>query len=203
VVVTLSSDSPSVASVPASVTVPAGASSAAFNVSTNSVVASTVVTLSAFYGGVTKTATLTVTPQGGSGTNLALTATVTVSSENASTGQLGIKAIDGVIDGWPGDYTKEWATVGQLAGAWIQLNWIAPVSVAKVILYDRPNLTDNVQSGTLLFSDGSSIAVGTLPNAGTGLPVTFAAKTVSWVRFRVDAAAGSNIGLAEIQVFPP
>ena len=33
------------------------------------------------------------------------------------TGQLVSKAVDGVADGYPGDYTREWATVGQGAGA--------------------------------------------------------------------------------------
>jgi hypothetical protein len=133
--------------------------------------------------------------------NIAGLATVTVSSESASTGQLGIKAVDGVIDGYPGDYTKEWATVNQMAGAWIQLNWSVPVTVSRVVLHDRINLMENVRSGTLLFSDGSSIPVGTLPNDGTGLAVTFAAKSVQWIRFRVDTAAGLSIGLAEIEVW--
>ena len=91
--------------------------------------------------------------------------------------------------------------VGQLAGAWIQLKWSSPVSVSKVILYDRPNLTDNVKSGTLLFSDGTSLSVGQLPNdAKTGYTVTFATKTISWVKFTVGSAVGQNIGLAEFQV---
>src|SRR5207302_8131531 len=50
-------------SVPASVTVAAGASSATFTVSTSAVTTSTPVTISASYAGVTKTASLTVQPQ--------------------------------------------------------------------------------------------------------------------------------------------
>src|SRR2546426_4655719 len=61
-VVTLSSKTPTVATVPASVTVPAGATSMGFSISTVSVTASTSVTISASLGGVTKTAILTVTP---------------------------------------------------------------------------------------------------------------------------------------------
>src|SRR5205823_5979343 len=138
----------------------------------------------------TATATLTVNPQTNGGSNVALSASVTQSSQNVSTGQLGKKAIDGVIDGYPGDYTREWATVGQVAGAWIQLSWSSSVSVSRVILYDRPNLTDNVKSGTLLFSDGTTLSVGQLPNdAKTGYTVTFPAKTISWVKFTVGSGA--------------
>src|SRR5437879_1173549 len=61
--VSLSSDNTTAATVPASVTVAAGASSATFTVSTSSVTASTSVNISASYAGVTKTASLTVQPQ--------------------------------------------------------------------------------------------------------------------------------------------
>ena len=60
--VLLSSSNTAVASVPSSVTVPAGATSATFTVTTSTVAASTSVTISASYGGVSKTAALTVTP---------------------------------------------------------------------------------------------------------------------------------------------
>jgi hypothetical protein len=61
-VVTLSSANTSVVSVPASVTVVAGASSATFGVNTAAVTANTSVTITATYGGVSRTTTLTVTP---------------------------------------------------------------------------------------------------------------------------------------------
>jgi len=61
-VVTLSSSNTSAATVPASVTVPAGALSATFTVSTASVTASTTLTISGTYGGATRSATLTVAP---------------------------------------------------------------------------------------------------------------------------------------------
>jgi hypothetical protein len=61
-VVTLSSANTSVVSVPASVTMAAGASSATFGINTSSVTANTGVTITATYGGVSRTTTLTVTP---------------------------------------------------------------------------------------------------------------------------------------------
>jgi hypothetical protein len=51
-----------VATVPASVTVPAGSTSATFTVTTSAVAASTAVTITASYNGTSRPAGLTVTP---------------------------------------------------------------------------------------------------------------------------------------------
>lgn len=150
-------------------------------------------------GSVNSSVQITVTPSGAS--NLAPSSTVSVSSQNASTAQIGIKAIDEIIDGYPQDYTKEWATMGELAGASITLNWAKPQEIIQVRLYDRPNDEDHVLSGTLLFSDGSTLPVGSLPNDGIGRSISFPRKFVTSVTFRMDNAVGRNIGLAEMQVF--
>jgi len=73
-IVALSSANPAVAGVPASVTVPAGTTSATFAVTTTTVSAATAVTISAAYNGVTRSATLTVMPPGQAAT-LTVTAT--------------------------------------------------------------------------------------------------------------------------------
>jgi LmbE family N-acetylglucosaminyl deacetylase len=131
------------------------------------------------------------------GANLAIRAQVSASSQ--TTGQGPAKAVDGFADGAPHDAAREWVSAGQLAGAWIQLDWTAPVSLAQINLHDRPHGGENVLAGTLSFSDGTSIAVGALPTDGKLLAVTFAPKTVSWVRFTVNQAQGSAAGLSEIQ----
>jgi hypothetical protein len=61
-IVALSSSNTTVASVPSSVTVAAGATTATFTVSTSAVASSTVVTISASFSGGTSSASLTVTP---------------------------------------------------------------------------------------------------------------------------------------------
>jgi hypothetical protein len=139
--------------------------------------------------------------------NIAPSATVTVSTERPDTGQLGIKAVDGIVDGCtpvngctPEHFTHEWATQNQLQGAWIKLTWMSPVSLTSVTLHDRPHPVENIQAGSLTFSDGSTVAVGMLPNDGTGLLVPFSPKTVTWVQFTVLQAVGVNIGLSEIEV---
>jgi hypothetical protein len=60
--VTLSSSDTAVATVPASVTVPAGATSATFTVTSKTVTATSSATISATYGAATRTAVLTVSP---------------------------------------------------------------------------------------------------------------------------------------------
>ena len=62
IVITLASSNPSVASVPSSVTVPAGASSQVFTITTSAVTTSQTVAITASYGSVSETAVLTVTP---------------------------------------------------------------------------------------------------------------------------------------------
>ncbi len=58
----VASSNPAVASVPSSVTIPAGSTTGGFNIFTSSVSTQTVVTISVSGGGVTKTANLTVNP---------------------------------------------------------------------------------------------------------------------------------------------
>jgi len=86
--VTLSSSNTSAAAVPASVTVPAGAVSATFSVTTKTVTASTVVTLTGTYLGISKTASLTVT----SGTNPSDTVTISKAEYTVSTKNLHVEA---------------------------------------------------------------------------------------------------------------
>jgi hypothetical protein len=134
------------------------------------------------------------------GTNLALTATATASTQ--ASGQEASKVRDGFTDGYPTDFSHEWSSVGQGAGAWVQLTWPSAQSVSSVTLFDRPNSDDNVLSGTLTFSNGSSVAVGALTNSGAGVTVSFAARSVTWVRFTVNSVSGVtyNVGLAELEV---
>ena len=74
--VTLSSSS-GVAMVPATVTVAAGSTSATFPVTTSTVTTSTPVTLTGAYAGVTRTASMTVTPQPPPTSNATLSVTAT------------------------------------------------------------------------------------------------------------------------------
>jgi hypothetical protein len=152
--------------------------------------------------GYSNTATATTTAAATS-TNIASLATVTASSDNPGDGQQATKAMDGVVDGWPGDYTREWATNGQRAGAWIKLTWSAFYLVDKIVLYDRPNSNDRVTGGTLTFSDGSSLTVTSLSNNGTAKTVTFTPRNVNSVTFTITSvsAATQNVGLAEIEVY--
>ena len=137
--------------------------------------------------------------------DLASHATASASSQNTSTDQTAAKAIDGVIDGYPGDYTKEWATVGGGSGSWLELTWPSPQTINDVVLYDRPNTSDQVTGGTLTFSDGSTVTVPALAHDGSATTVTFPAKTTTSVLFTVTSVSSStqNVGLAEIEVFPP
>jgi hypothetical protein len=127
--------------------------------------------------------------------NLAPLATVTASSVEESDRL----AAEGVADGVPD--ANQWLSAGETAGAWVKLDWDAPVTISEIELCDRPSLSDNVTSGTLTFDDGNSILVEALPPNGTPWRTVFRPKTVRSVIFRIDSTQGRNAGLAEILVF--
>jgi len=66
----------------------------------------------------------------------------------------------------------EWVCKGQtimwgyIRYPWIQLDWETSQTIDKIILYDRPSLQEHTAGGTLFFSDGSQIAVNSIPNNG-------------------------------------
>ena len=144
-----------------------------------------------------------VQPTVPTGSNVAGSATVTASSQNTGDGQTAVKAVDGVVDGYPGDYTAEWATTGEVAGAWLQLDWAGPVELNAVVLHDRPNEYDQVTGATLTFSDGSTVTVPSLANDGAATTVTFPARSTTSVRVTVTSVAAytSNAGLSELETW--
>lgn len=127
--------------------------------------------------------------------DLARVATPTVSSQyNAN---LSANALnDGVIGVWG---SGEWAAGTGVLPAWARLTWPTAQSLSTVVLYDRPNTIDQVTGGTLVFSDGTTVAVDALPNDGTPKTVTFPARNVTWVQFDITTATGLP-GLSEIEV---
>ena len=139
-------------------------------------------------------------PSGPLITNLARLATVSVSSENTEAGQLGANAINGEVADFSHE-TPEWASRGEVEGAWIKLTWPSQVEVWEVVLYDRPNLRDNIGAGVLIFSDGTQINVGPLPNDGAPFRVEFDPRTVTWIQFKIVNSTGGHPGLQEFEVF--
>ena len=134
--------------------------------------------------------------------NIALLATATASSSYK--GYSPAAAIDGVVDGYPGDSSREWASNQGVAGTWLTLDWGGTgYLIDRVVIHDRPNVYDHILAATLSFSDGSTVAVGSPPNDGTALEVTFAPRAVTSLRLTVDAVSATteNIGLAEIEVY--
>jgi len=134
--------------------------------------------------------------------NIAPLATICVSSTHPDYDSAGLT--DGAVDGFPGDIHREWCTKGERDTATVRLTWSEQQSIDRVWLFDRRNDLDQVRSGMLFFSDGTSIKVGALPDdARQGVEIKFPAKRVKWLIFAVNEVKPStlNIGLAEIAVF--
>ena len=136
--------------------------------------------------------------------NIAQLADVSASSENADTGQLAIKAVDGIVDGWPGDHTREWATLGEGAGAWLCLEWPDYHESDRIVAYDRPNEYDHILGAALAFNNGADIIELDALDVIAGR-TEFKFKPVKFTNmcFIVDKVSNrtQSTGLAEIEVF--
>jgi hypothetical protein len=137
--------------------------------------------------------------------NIAPKAKVTASSTYK--GYTAEAAIDGVVGGYPDDISAEWAADGEKTSAALRLDWDKPKTINRIWLFDRPNThADQVTAGKLIFSDGSSINVGELPDdASAAKEISFLPKKITWLKFVVTSVKPQtqNIGLAEIAVFSP
>jgi len=115
-------------------------------------------------------------------------------------------AIDAMVEGAPDHADFEWTVKSskQKDKAWIKLTWPDPIKAKRILLYDRPDLDNQVLAGKLTFSDGSKLDVGELPNDGkTPLDITFPEKQITWVRFEITQTSPTTkaAGLSEFGVF--
>ena len=154
-------------------------------------------------GQATSTDSVTVTMAAAPLTNVARQSGVRVTQSSEVAGQEGVKAIDGVVDGYPGSWSNEWSSDGDGVGAWVRLTWDGPVTLSRVVLFDRPNGNDQITGGTLVFSDGSSVPVTSLANDGSATTITFPARAVTSVRLDVSSVSASTerAGLAEFEAW--
>ena len=136
----------------------------------------------------------------GGGRNIASNAQVSASSEDHAAGRSAARAVDGTVVG-PG--AGEWTTRAGRDGSWINLQWTEQQYVNRIVLYDRPAITDQVTAGILSFSDGSTLNVPALANEGAATIITFPPRSITSLRFDITAvsAATRNAGLAEIQAY--
>jgi hypothetical protein len=99
---------------------------------------------------------------------------------------------------------SQWATNHEAVGAILTLKWSSPVTLSQLILYDRPNVDDQI-TGALVTFGGSTLAVPSLTNDGSGVTVNFASPVSGdTLVFTVTSTSSttSNVGLSEIQCFP-
>src|SRR6185369_3482644 len=100
------------------------------------------------------------------------------------------------VDGAPGKPEHEWRSSGERQGAWLKLEWPQPVSVDSVVLYDRPNVTDNVTGGELFVDDASDpVSIGALVPDGSATSVAIGERSVRTLTFLVTKVNGRNAGL--------
>lgn len=94
--------------------------------------------------------------------NVALLAVASASSSSPDQGPE--KARDGVLDGYTdqgGDWTKEWASNGQGAGAWIQYDWAdGPVTISSLEISDRPNPNVSFPKQSLVAGNADTVKTG-------------------------------------------
>ena len=134
--------------------------------------------------------------------NVAGKAVVTASS--VCPGYQARAAVDGYVGGFPAEKDYEWASQGERDTAMLRLTWAEPQRIDRIWLFDRPSPIDRITSAMLVFSDGTTIPVGALPDdAKKGIEVKFEPKTVKWLALFITGVSPTtqNVGLSEIAVF--
>ena len=111
---------------------------------------------------------------------------------------------ESVNDGKRDQESHRWIT-GEGAGSWIRLDWNDRQEVNKIRLWDLPETDSWILQGTFTFSDGSTekLHAWTSNRAYAPSEISFETKSISWVKFTIDQASGSTLGLGELEVYAP
>jgi hypothetical protein len=140
-----------------------------------------------------------------SGTKISQDATATASSAQTNCPASRVK--DGIYGQNNG--SGEWATISADTQKWVKLTWASPQTIRIIRLFDRrgnEHVGTNswVQQGVLTFSDGTTIRVNAgIRNDGAPREIVLPhpLTSITWVKFQATRYTGTNIGLAEFEVY--
>jgi hypothetical protein len=175
--------------VPSTLTIPSGATSAAFPILTKTVTSATLVLINAVSAGQTFAATVLLLPA--SSTNLALGKTTSQSSLAAPEGE-SYKAVDGNTDGhFPNASVTH--TSGKLPNAWWQVDLGASSVVNEIVIWNRTDCcTERLTDYWVFVSD--------TPFAANDTPANLAGRTGTWgTRQTTSPSPATRIALPGIQ----
>jgi GH43 family beta-xylosidase len=148
----------------------------------------------------------TVTPQlllTGAGEKLNLAQQAVVTASSSQTGYSAAAVIDGEISVHRQQAAYEWMSAGETAGAWLELAWEQPQQVGAIWIWGSSDPLKQIRSGTLLFSDGTTVSGINMPlTPGRAAVVQGPAAPITWLRFRVDSMRSEHqaAALSEIVV---
>lgn len=100
------------------------------------------------------------------------------------------------LPAWYTDYETE---------ADLTIKWKSPVTIAKAIFYDLTSADDNIVSGTMKFSDGTTVEFGALNPDGTATEVALP-KTITCDSVVIHVVAHEDsmyAGLDEVELLDP
>lgn len=97
----------------------------------------------------------------------------------------------------------KWSPENNDTNKTVTLKFEKSIDIASVLLYDDPRLDNQIVSGLLTFSDGSSLTTGELNNNGSATVFNFSTKKdISFIRFQIKDYKGTP-GLTEFEVYAP
>lgn len=133
--------------------------------------------------------------------NIAKNAKATVSSYYGSQGADNLT--DGIIKSSTNNQGQWVASRNDRIGAWAKLEWQKPVTVDRIVVFDRHTIADHITDATVELSDGTKLKTGPLPNdASSGKELKLRKPTkVTWVKVTVDSGQFVYTGLAELEVY--
>ena len=97
----------------------------------------------------------------------------------------------------------KWSPDENDTNRYVTLKFNKPIDIASVRLYDDPQIDNQILSGLLTFSDGSSLAIEELNNSGSATVVDFPTKKrITFVTFIIIGYKGTP-GLTEFEIYTP
>jgi hypothetical protein len=208
--VSLASSNPGAASVPASVTIAGGATSATFAVTTTSVTANTATTLTASYDGTSRTATLTVAPPPPAASLSALSLSpATVTGGASSTGTVTLSSgapSGGAVVSLASSHTSAATVPSSITIGAGATSATFPISTSSVSASTSVTVSGTyagvTRSAGLTVNPGESPAVATLTVTATGRSGERVTSTPAGINVSVGStgtasfAAGTSITLS-------